>query len=88
MPGLSYEQGAGIVSRLKKNRKYSLFVTCEGEDSDALSYANDLTQALREGGWEVSGPCASSGRVPVPGSWLALMISPALTRAPASWSMF
>src|SRR5712692_3609997 len=56
MPGLSYEQGAGIVSRLKKNRKYSLFVTCEGEDSDALSYANDLTQALREGGWEVSGP--------------------------------
>lgn len=64
MPGLSYEQGAGIVSRLKHNRKYALLVTCESEDADALSYANDLSQALREGGWEVSGPFVSPVCVP------------------------
>lgn len=66
MPGLSYEQGAGIVSRLKKNRKYALLVTCESEDSDAVSYADALTQAIWEGGWEVSGPCASPGCVAAP----------------------
>lgn len=64
MPGFSYEQGAAIVRRLKNNRKYALLVTCENEDSDALSYANDLSQALREGGWEVSGPCASPLCIP------------------------
>ena len=37
-----------------------------GEDSDALSYAQKLTQALREGGWEVSGPCVSPGCVLTP----------------------
>lgn len=64
MPGLSYEQGAGIVSRLKHNKQYALLVTCDGEDSDAVSYAADLAQALREGGWEVSGPTVSPVCVP------------------------
>jgi hypothetical protein len=41
MPSLSYEQGGGIVSRLKHNKKYRLLISCESEDADALSYASD-----------------------------------------------
>jgi hypothetical protein len=72
MPGLSYEQGDGIVSRLKHNKQYALLVTCDSADSNAVSYAAELTQAVREGGWEVSGPCAPAGCAAVPEVFLGI----------------
>lgn len=56
MPFLSEDQREGIVNRLRKNKKYALPVTFPGEDVSIASFALDLASALREGGWEVSGP--------------------------------
>lgn len=50
MLGLSKGQRATIVDRLRRNKKYSLLVTSVGGEVDALNYAHDLADALREGG--------------------------------------
>jgi hypothetical protein len=57
---LSNEQRAGIVDRLRNNKKYGLSVALLDEDVDASNYARDLAEVLREGGWVVSGPFSSA----------------------------
>jgi hypothetical protein len=57
---LSNEQRAGIVDRLRNNKKYGLSVALLDEDVDASNYARDLAAVLREGGWVVSGPFSSA----------------------------
>jgi len=52
---LSNEQRAGIVDRLRNNKKYALSFALLDEDVDASNYARDLAEVLREGGWVVSG---------------------------------
>ena len=62
---LSNEQRAGIVDRLRNNKKYALSFALLDEDVDASNYARDLAEVLREGGWVVLGPfssaCGSAG---------------------------
>lgn len=53
---LSNEQRAGIVDRLRNNKKYALLVAFLDEDVDASNYARDLAEVLGEAGWVVSGP--------------------------------
>lgn len=52
---LSKDQRAGIVEKLRGNKKYALSVTFLGEDVRAPSYVFELADVLREAGWQVSG---------------------------------
>lgn len=52
---LSKAQRAGIVEKLRTNKKYALSVTFMGADIRAPSYAYELADVLQEAGWEVSG---------------------------------
>jgi hypothetical protein len=63
---LSKEQRVGIVDRLRKNRPHDVVLTFTAGDADASNFAHDLTQALHEGGWGVSGP-SPGGYVPMAG---------------------
>jgi hypothetical protein len=56
MPFLSGEQRAGIVDRLRKNKKYALPVMFVGEEVQGETDVHELAEVLREGGWQVSGP--------------------------------
>ena len=67
MSHLSKRQRTEIVDKLVKNRKYALSVTFVGEAGHASSYAHDVVEALRAGGWEVSGPLRANYLPPVPG---------------------
>jgi len=67
MPRLSKRQHTEIVDKLIKNRKYALSVTFVGEAGYASSYVSDLAEALREGGWEVSGPSHADYLLSMPG---------------------
>jgi hypothetical protein len=57
---LSNEQRAGIVDRLRNNKKYALSFALLDEDVDASNHVRDLAEVLREGGWVVSGPFSSA----------------------------
>ena len=56
--GESFKRAAGrdSGSGLRTNRPHGVLLTFAGEDADASNFAHDLAQALREGGWDVSGP--------------------------------
>jgi hypothetical protein len=65
MPFLSREQRAGIIDRLKKNKKYALPVTFVGENVQGFAYVRELAEVLRAGGWQVSdSPSAASMLMP------------------------
>jgi hypothetical protein len=55
---LSSEQCAGIVDRLRNNKKHAVLITIPDDDVDASNYARDLAEVLGGGGWIVSGPFA------------------------------
>jgi len=67
MPHLSKHQRTEMVNKLIKNRKYALSVTFAGEAGHIPSYAHELAEALREGGWEVAGPSRADCLPPKPG---------------------
>jgi hypothetical protein len=70
MPFLSTEQRAGIVDRLRKNKKYAMPVTFVGEDAQGY-YAHELAELLREGGWQVAEP-ATPASFSMPGVFVGV----------------
>jgi hypothetical protein len=56
MNSLKEAQRAGIMTRLKQNKKYSVIVFYSGDRMENVAYARDFASVLKEAGWRVSGP--------------------------------
>jgi hypothetical protein len=59
MNSLRKAQRAGILKRLRQNKKYWAVIFYSGNRIEDVAYAQDFASVLEEAGWEVSGPEAS-----------------------------
>lgn len=61
MNSLQEAQRAGILTRLKQNKKYWAIVFYSADRLEDVASAQDFASALKEAGWRVTGPEASVG---------------------------
>ena len=59
MNSLREAQRAGILKRLRQNKKYWTIIVYSGNRIQDVAYAEDFASVLEEAGWTVSGPEAS-----------------------------
>lgn len=59
MSSLKEVQRAGILQRLRPNKKYSAIIFYSGNRIEDAAYALDFASVLQEAGWTVSGPKVS-----------------------------
>jgi len=64
MNSLKEAERAGIVKRLKQNKKYWVIIFYSGDRIEDVAYAQDFASVLKEAGWRVSGPEASARLFP------------------------
>jgi hypothetical protein len=59
MSSLKSVQRAGILKRLRQNKKSWAIIFYSGNRIEDVAYAQDFASVLQEAGWRVSGPEAS-----------------------------